>query len=239
MRALILQFEDDDPPGHLGARLSAHGVEWNVAALDAPHAPLSLDGYDMLVALGGAMNANQADRYPFLREAEALIRTAVRSGLPYLGICLGGQMLARAMGAAVTRAPVQEVGLIEVTLHAAAGTDPLLHGLGPILETTQFHEDTFAIPDGGVLLGSSANCRTQIVRCAERAYALQFHPEASWEAFAGWIESGYLSFVGPERAANGVALVNEVRGHDATIRAHAQTLFDNFVRLAAPAYSSI
>lgn len=235
MRALILQFERDDPPGYLGTRLTGHGVAWDAVLLDQPHPPLSLDGYDMMMALGGAMGVHDASRFPFLEEAEHLIRAAIQRRLPYLGICLGGQLLAKALGATVTRNAVQEVGRIEVTLAPGADADPLLQGLGPVLQTVQFHEDTFAVPAGGVVLASSANCATQIVRCADHTYALQFHPEAAWQDFAGWIEHGYLSFAGPEQATQGPALVDGVRRYDASIRAHADTLFDNFARLATPA----
>jgi GMP synthase-like glutamine amidotransferase len=238
MRALILQFEATNPPGHLGAHLSAHDNAWDVVRMDLPHASLSLDGYDALVALGGAMGANDAADFSFLDEATALLRAAVTRRTPCLGICLGGQLLARSLGAAVTRNAEKEVGRIAVTLAAGAGADPLLRGLDPVLDTVQFHQDTIAVPEGGVLLASSELCATQIVRCAERAYALQFHPEAPWQDFARWVEHAYRDFVGPEKAARGPAIVEDVRAHDAAIRAYANGLFDNFVRLASPAHAS-
>lgn len=234
MRALILQFEPDDAPDHLGRRFDVHGVAWDVARMNQPHAALSLEGYDMLVSLGGAMGVNEADRYPFLYEAMDLIRAVVARDMPYLGICLGSQLLAAALGARVRRNPETEVGLIRVTLLPAAADDPLLRGLGPVLETAQFHEDTFDLPSGAVRLASSTLCANQIARCAPRAYGVQFHPEASVEAFESWIDAAYSGFVEPAKAGLGPALAAEVRAHDATIRTHAATLFDNFVRLASP-----
>jgi len=233
VRALILQFETSDPPDHLGRRFTARGMAWDVALMSAPHDVLSLDRYDMLVGLGGTMSVNEGDAYPYLGEAMGLIRAAVDRDIPYLGICLGGQLLAGALGAVVTRNPAKEVGLVPVTLAPGAGDDPLLRGLDPVLETAQFHEDTFAIPPGGVCLASSALCAAQIARCAPRAYALQFHPEVSWRTFADWIARGYAAFVGPDKAGDGPALADAVRVRDAAIRAHADALFDNFVDLAA------
>lgn len=232
MRALIVQFESDDAPEHLGRRLSAHHVDWEAAKLYLRHEPLSLDGYDMLFALGGAMGAHDALEYPFLTEAAALLRAAVARRLPCLGICLGGQMLATALGAPVTRQREKEVGVSLVTLTPDGHDDPLLHDLGPDLETVQFHEDTFGVPEGGAVLATSALCATQIVRCAARAYAVQFHPEVSWHTFAGWIEQGYAAFAGSAHAGDGARLVEQVRSRDAIIRAHADALLDNFLRLA-------
>ena len=233
MRALFLQYEDDDAPGYLGRRFDDRGVAWDVIHMNQPHEQVSLDGYDILVSLGGTMSVNEADRFPFLYEAMDLIREAMRRDLAYLGICLGSQLLAGALGARVRRNPEKEVGLVRVTLAPAAAGDPLVHGLGPVLETAQFHEDTFDLPDGAVRLGSSELCLNQIARCGRRAYGVQFHPEASWQDFAGWVEGGYRDFVAPEKAHLGPAVAAEVRAHDATVRAHAEALFDNFIRLAA------
>lgn len=238
MRALILQFEPFDGPEYLGERLTLRGVEWDVAHLYLPHDPVSLDGYDMLMALGGAMGVNDAARYPFLDEASDLFREAIRRGLACLGICLGGQLLASALGAPVSRQHEQEVGVGAVQLAPGAEGDPLLRHLAPVIETVQFHEDTFAVPAGGVVLATSASCATQVVRCGERAYALQFHPEASAETFAQWVALGYEGFAGPERAAEGPALARAVRDHEPLIRAHADQLFDNFISLAAAAPSA-
>ena len=238
MRALILQFESLDPPGLLGEHLLARGVAWDAAQIFEPHSPFTLDGYDMLVALGGAMGANDANDYTFLDEAEDLIRRAVARGTPYLGICLGGQLLAHALGAQVRPNAGREVGLIELIIDPAASNDPLLKGVPHLIETVQFHQDTFELPPGAVLLASSALCANQIARCGDRAYALQFHPEASWQCFATWIESSYADFVGPRPAVSGETLVESVRRHDTSIRAHATTLFDNFVNLATQAHSA-
>ncbi|SRR5579883_599263 len=238
MRALILQFDVTDPPDRLGEHLTAHHVAWDVVKLFQPHARPTLDGYDMLIALGGAMGAYEGDRYPFLDEAVGLIGLAVRRDLPYLGICLGGQLLARALGAEVTRAPASEIGLIEITLRPEARDDPLLEGLGPVMETVQFHQDTFSMPEGSTLLASSTLCTTQIVRCAPRAYALQFHPEASAATFASWIDHYLRHFDDSSQVAQGYARSDEVRRHDAIIRAHATRLFDNFLRLAVPAHAA-
>jgi GMP synthase (glutamine-hydrolysing) len=230
VRALILQFEDFNPPSHLGTYLSRQGIAWDVVHMNAPHERIALHSYDVLVALGGAMCANEVETYPFLVEAMDAMRAAVRRDVPYLGICLGGQLLAKALGAEVRRNDALEVGRIEVALSSQAASDPLLRGLSSVVQTVQFHEDTFAVPAGGALLGSSPGCATQIVRCAPRAYALQFHPEASAEDFALWVDHAYQE--APGAGTRGAALVDDVKRHDALIRAHAGALFSNFIALS-------
>lgn len=231
-RALTLQFAPGDAPRRLGACLAAHGVACDVVLMSKPHAAVRLGDYDMLIALGGAFDPNESERYPFLADAEQIIREAVDRDTPFLGICLGGQLLAHALGAKVTRMPEPEIGLVEISLTARGQEDPLLHGLGPQLKTVEFHHDTFALPASGVLLASSALCATQIVRCASRAYALQFHPEVSSDGFARSVDRSYVNYVGPERARHGPTIAREVADNDAAIRADGDAIFANFARLA-------
>jgi len=233
-RALALQFTPGDSLGRLGLFLTAHGIACDAVLMSAPHATVGLDDYDLLIALGGAYDPNESERYPFLAEAEGIIREAVDRDTPFLGICLGGQLLAYGLGAAVTRMPEPEIGLVEISLTSRGRDDPLLHGLGPQFKTVEFHHDTFAVPASGALLASSALCATQIVRCASRAYALQFHPEVSAEGFARSVDRSYVNYVGPERARHGPAIAREVADKDAAIRAQGDALFANFVRLASP-----
>jgi len=234
IRALSLHFTPGDSLGRLGLFLAARGIACDATLMSAPRATVSLDDYAMLIALGGAYDPNESERYPFLAEAEGIIREAVDRDTPFLGICLGGQLLAHSLGAVVTRMPEPEIGLVEISLTSRGRDDPLLHGLGSQLKTVEFHHDTFAVPSCGVLLASSALCATQIVRCASRAYALQFHPEVSAERFAHSVDRSYVNYVGPERARHGPAIAQEVADNDAAIHAQGDILFANFVRLATP-----
>jgi GMP synthase (glutamine-hydrolysing) len=231
LRALILQFEADNPPEHLGATLTKRGIEWEPVRMDLPHRQLELDEADMLMALGGSMHVNDVEQFPFLEEATQAVRTYVRQGRPYLGICLGGQMLARALGANVHANPKPEIGVVPVSLSNAAD-NALLRGLDAVIETLHFHEDTFDVPAGGVLLASSEHCATQMVRYGDLAYGLQFHPEVSAQRFAGWVEAFYAETTGDENPKRRRRIVDEVRSKEAVIRRHADLLLSNFVELA-------
>jgi GMP synthase-like glutamine amidotransferase len=105
------------------------GIAWDTVELDEGGAIPALDGYDALLVFGGPMNVDEEARLPWLRAEVAAIREAVRRDLPCLGVCLGGQLLAKALGAPVTRAPKPEVGVMPVTLTPAAETDPLFRTL--------------------------------------------------------------------------------------------------------------
>jgi GMP synthase (glutamine-hydrolysing) len=234
MRALIMQFEADNPPEHLGTVLTRHGVAWEAVRMDLPHEPLTLDAVDMLLALGGSMHVNDMERFPFVEEAIQAVRTSVDQGRPYLGICLGGQILARALGAEVRANPKPEIGVVPVSLSRNV-EDPVLRGLHPIILTMHFHEDTFEVPDEAVLLASSEACPNQIVRYGEWAYGLQFHPEVSTGTFQRWIEMSYAETTGDQNPESRRRIVNDVRNSEAIIRRQADAIMTNFVELASMA----
>jgi GMP synthase-like glutamine amidotransferase len=189
MRILVLQFDAGDGPGRLGAGLARHGAVLDVARLYAGDPLPSPDGYDALIALGGEMNAYEDDRYPFLPAAVAALQEAHRRSLPILGVCLGGQLLARALGAAVRRKPATEVGYFPISLTEAGRRDPLFAGwLGQPL-TFQWHEDAFDLPDGATLLADSPRDSLQAYRHGS-AYGIQFHPEVDPHMVAVWIRGG-------------------------------------------------
>jgi GMP synthase (glutamine-hydrolysing) len=231
VHALILQFDPLDPPEHLGERLTAAGVDYHVIRLDLPHEPLSLDDCSLLIALGGSMNVDQIDSFPFLAEAKDTVRTALNRRLPYLGLCLGGQLLARTLGAPVVSTPQPEIGVVPVTLDQTAA-DPILNGLGPTIPTLQFHLDTFHLPPGSRLLASSAACSNQLARCGDLAYAVQFHPETNLDTFIRWLEDDYRTTVPTATDETVTAAIEDVRAHWPAIRRHADRFLDNFIQIA-------
>jgi GMP synthase-like glutamine amidotransferase len=189
MRILFLQFDAGDGPGRLGAGLAKNGAMIDVARLYAgDHVP-PLEGYDALVALGGEMNAFQDDLHPFLPDAVTALQEAHRRSLPTLGVCLGGQLLARALGAQVRRKAATEVGYFPIALTAPGLADPLFAGWPDQPLTFQWHEDAFDLPDGATLLADSPRDSLQAYRHG-LAYGIQFHPEVDPHMLAVWIRGG-------------------------------------------------
>jgi len=152
-----------------------------------PHAQPRLDGYDGLVILGGPMNVDQVDAYPHLATEMEMVRRALAMDIPTLGICLGAQLIAKALGARVTQNPVKEIGWYDVSVTRAGKKDPLFGHFGESEKVFQWHSDTFEIPKGAVHLAESPSCRSQAFRVGRHVYGLQFHMEVEERLIARWL----------------------------------------------------
>ena len=135
--------------------------------------------FDYLIVLGGPQSPLRMDLYPYLRDEITTIAGALERGKAILGICLGAQLIAEALGAATLRSPEKEVGVLPVSLTDAGREDPKLAGLPPTFDALHWHHDMPGIPPGAELLAYSEGCPHQAVRFADRVYGLQFHLEAT------------------------------------------------------------
>jgi GMP synthase (glutamine-hydrolysing) len=187
-RILVFQHVPYEPLGTLNPQLKAAGFRIRYVNFSRePQARPSLDGYHGLVVLGGPMSANHGERYPHLLTEIALIREAVESGMPVLGICLGAQLLACALGARVRRSTQPEIGWHEVLLSRDAEADPLMRHLNQAKKIFQWHSDTFDLPRGAIHLAGSDVCANQAFRFGESAYGLQFHLEVDEKLIRRWL----------------------------------------------------
>lgn len=150
---------------------------------------LDVRRYNGLVVLGGPMSVNDVDRHPHLRQEMDALRVAIDAGLPVLGICLGAQLIASALGAAVVRNPVKEIGWSTVRPTPAASRDPLFKHLGKSEQIFQWHGDTFHLPDGAELLAETDDCKNQAFRYAGNVYGLQFHLEVDQALIRRWLST--------------------------------------------------
>jgi GMP synthase (glutamine-hydrolysing) len=142
-----------------------------------------------IVPLGGSMQSWDEHALPFLGRQRAFLREAVEEGVPVLGICLGGQLLARALGAEVRPAERLEAGWLAIDpTPEAAGDELLRHLQGPI-GVYQWHTDVFDLPHGSVRLARSDHSENQAFRYGDRFWGLQFHPEVDAPLFAGWMRN--------------------------------------------------
>lgn len=148
-----------------------------------------------LVVLGGTMNVDQSEVYPFLGPSSGLMTQALERELPTLGICLGCQMMARVLGAQVTPAPQPNASFSALKLTSEGLLDHVVAPLETEVPVLQFHEDTFELPREAVLLATSeVNGLNQAFRYGDFAYAVQFHFEATKPIIEGWCRG-----IGPKK----------------------------------------
>lgn len=182
----ILQHVAWEGPGIIEAAARARGLSSEVRRLDLGAAVPRIDEIGGLVVMGGPMGVRDAPSYPSLAAEQRLLLAAVEGGLPILGVCLGAQLLAAALGARVDKGPTAEIGFGAVSLTAAGLEDPVLGGAGATVPVIHWHEDTFELPSGAVHLARSSLCSNQAFRTGRHAYAFQFHVEVDRALAAAW-----------------------------------------------------
>lgn len=179
----IIQNDPQVPPGNL---LDAITIPYCIHHPYRGEKLPEIEQVSALIVMGGAMGANDDARHPFLGDLKELVRNCVASRIPYLGICLGGQLLAAAVGAKVASNRWEELGWLNVSLAAAGNVDRLFEGMAAEFRTFQWHHDSFDIPENALLLASSAACPHQAFRIGDLAWGLQFHPEVTETIIRDW-----------------------------------------------------
>lgn len=184
-RVLAFRHVPFEGLGRIEPELVYRGIEFDYADLYAAAAPRRTPAdYDALIFMGGPMSVN--DNLPYLRQEEEYIRQAISRGMPVLGVCLGSQLIARALGAQVRRNPAKEIGWFDLTLTPTGRADPLLAGFGDRERVFHWHGETFDMPPGAELLASSERCRNQAFRVGSTVYGMQFHLEVTPAMIAAW-----------------------------------------------------
>lgn len=198
---LIVQHVSSEGPCLLADALADAGVDLDLRAVfGGVPVPGDAAGFDGVVVMGGPMSARSDRGFPTRGVELALLADAVAKGVPILGVCLGAQLLAAAAGGGVLGGDAgPEIGWGQVDLSPEAADDPLLAGLGGVLDVLHWHGETFALPPGAVLLGSSSLYANQAFRVGRRAWGFQFHVEVDLRGVRGFLEAA-----GDEALAAGV-----------------------------------
>ena len=186
MRVLSVIHEDSSAPGTYGEIAEGRGHAHVVWPIHADSPPPS-GQFDAVMVFGGTMDTHEEDSYAWLRDENDFIRAHVDAGVPVLGVCLGGQLLAKALGAQVSRVPEPEVGWYELARLPDAEGDPVFGALPERFPSLQWHNYQFALPAGAVPLARSGAC-LQGYRFGEAAWGMQFHPEVTRSIVQLWID---------------------------------------------------
>jgi GMP synthase (glutamine-hydrolysing) len=186
-----------------------------------------------LIILGGPMSADEEIDYPFLRWEKTIIRAAIVEGVPILGICLGAQLIARALGTSVFHGRVKEIGWSPISLTAHGQVDSLLGYLPENATVFQWHGDGFDLPSGALCLASSAHYENQAFRLGRNVYGLQFHLEVTPRMIQRWIderskELAQAPYVSAEK------IRSDTRNYAPTLKYYGERFLSEFVRRSAP-----
>lgn len=206
-RVLILQHLINDGPAYLATWLQRHGIAADVRCTESGQDfPSRLEGYHGLAILGGAMSAN--DDLPSLRRAEALVRLAMARDVPVIGHCLGGQLMARALGARVAASPAPEVGWQPMQVQSDGGAGRAWFGDAGGHMVFQWHYEAFELPTGAVRLAGSRACPNQAFGLGPHL-AMQFHVEVDAAKVLAWTQDLDASYPSALKAYPGTVQTPE------------------------------
>jgi GMP synthase (glutamine-hydrolysing) len=229
-RALAVQHVAAEPPNLIAAALEAAGVPLDVVRCDrGDPVPADAQPFSAVVVMGGPMSVGDAGRLEHLRRELKLTESALRHGIPLIGVCLGSQILAHVLGARVAPAGFLELGWLPVALTPDAADDPLFGACPPAFTALHWHGEAFDLPRGAVHLARSDRTPVQAFRHG-RAWGLLFHLEAD----PAQVEAMARAFA-DEVAAGGssaAALADGARREAATSRGIGDGVFGRFARLA-------
>ena len=198
VNVLVMKHVDIEGPGLIEDCLRQEKIPYQILTLESGlHLP-KLDDFTHLVILGGPMNVYEEDRYPFLRIEDLFIKEAIQRGKSILGICLGAQLIAKALGAKVFKASMKKIGWYDVSLTRIGSIDPFFSQLPKRFSAFQWHEDTFEIPHSAILIATSSLVPYQAFRYGDNAYGLQFHLEVTQEMIREWMETYEEEFEGQQ-----------------------------------------
>lgn len=187
-KILVLQHHPAENLGAIADALEAAALAWQyVRVFDGHPIPTDVKGLGGLIVMGGPQTVYKLDRYPFFRDEIALLEAALKADKPILGVCLGSQLLAAALGAEVRRGEQREIGWFPVRLGENARDDRLMRGVAAEFVAAHWHSDVFDLPHGAVALASSDRTPVQAFRYGAKAYGMLFHAEMTAEILSALI----------------------------------------------------
>ncbi len=188
--AVVLQHDPSIHLGNIEPVLREHGYDLRIVDVTTEDvAAIDQDEADLVVVLGGEMGAYQTDEFPFLRAERDFLRERLDAERPTLGVCLGAQLMAGALGEHVYRGDTMQIGFRRVEPTEAGAASPIRHFGGvPVVE---WHGDTFELPERATLLASSSDYSNEAFAIGDFALAVQFHPEVTDEMHEQWVSDGY------------------------------------------------
>ncbi len=236
-RVLVLQHVESEGLGIINKAVKQSGIQTDfIRIFKNDRIPKSLEGYNGIIILGGPMGVYEEDIYPFIKDEIALIKNVIRDDSPILGICLGAQMLAKAVGADVYKGKKKEIGWYKIKLSDEGKRDSLFIGLPDEFTVFQWHGDTFdlgtdlkSVP--GKCLAFSELFPNQIIKVGKNAYGLQFHLEVTEDMIKNWIDVNDRELASVKSYINPKNILKDTPGNIETIHRYGEAVFSRFFSL--------
>ena len=225
---LVLQHIDCEDLGTIEQAMIHRGISYRYVRLfDGDPLPEDIKNYSGLIILGGPMNVYEEDVYPYLKGEDILIKEAIKRRIPVLGICLGGQLIAKATGAKVNKGAKKEIGWYDLLLTPGGKADKVFKNFPERLTVFQWHGDTFDIPSDATHLAGSVLFPNQAFRIGDNIYGLQFHLEVTQKMISRWIneykdELSSLDYIDPEK------IIKDTDKYIKTLSQHAELFYNRF-----------
>lgn len=230
MRVLVLQHIEGGHPWFLGQLLRDRGGDWTPLRMDLGETPPPVESYDALWVMGGAMQVWQEEEHPWLPGEKRFVRDAVERGLPFLGICLGHQLLAEAMGGVVGPATIPEIGLFPVEVTADGQESHYFAGAHPGRALQWHTAEVKELPTQARCLARSEACGVQAMEVGPAAFSIQYHAEVAAGTLPAWCESDTARQALETRFGSEGPREFERRAAESmdNLNAHARLLFANW-----------
>lgn len=222
---LVLQHVPNEGAGTMLDFLKVKKIPVRFVALYKGDAlPGDFDNFHSVLIMGGPMNVYEEEKYPFLKEEPIFIKQLIDREIPTLGICLGAQLIAKALGAPVYKAARPEIGWFDVDLSSAAANDPIFSLISsPQFRVLQWHEDTFDLPLGAIHLASSSAAPNQAYRIGKNIYGLQFHIEANEWMMENWFNYSHIK----------ESILSEYRLYRGALENIANRIYEKFFEMSS------
>lgn len=224
-KIIVIKHVENEGPGLIESLIRRKGWQMEtIMPAQGDGLPENLAGIAAVIMLGGPMSVNDTDECPFLQDELTFIEKVLEEEMPFLGICLGSQMLAKACNAKVFKAPQKEIGWCRIDLTEEGQKDILFRDIAKNIMVFQWHEDTFNIPENGRHLAKSDVCGNQAFKIGRNAYGIQFHIETTEDMVKSWM-TGLEEDIDAEKIINDTAMIMDL------FQLQYEQIMMNFARL--------